>query len=299
MTSVFRVLVQLQWALIVLAPGGALAQTTDDLQLLYPDSSVSSRPIMEFRYRSTDLKNKTLTHAFVVLGRELDNGTTVFIGAAGFYPQGADNKLQEFRNVLQSPGHVDYKIADMHSDGAFRVRITGEQENAVKYLINNWNAKEYKIAEQNCTSLVKSVGKVLGLDTGVDGALEFLPAELIKHLAMENDPDKPLRYALVEWQRGAEKLKSQRRQMKQIEQQMIKHAQEVAQSQAEWQSWQNMHNQWSLEYNGNLPPTKVIEPQTNIFPQDNPLSAFWPWPPPSPVQTELTQPQPSPQMTKP
>jgi hypothetical protein len=262
----------------------------DEFQLLYPENSVSSKPILEFRSRELDIKNKAMTHAFVVLGRELDNGTTVFYGAAGFYPAGADNKLQSFKNVLNSPGHVDYKIADMQSTEAFRVRITGEQENAVRFLINSWNAGDYKFFEQNCTSLIRSVGRMLGLDTGFPGATEMTPGQLIRHMKLENDPDKPLRHALAEWQRAAAKIQAQRGQMSEVIGRMVKRAQEVARSQAEWAQWQQLHANWSSEFYNTVKPTTTIRPENNLFPADSPLSAYWPWPPPSPLKSDVATP---------
>src|SRR5205823_4005603 len=102
----------------------------DDIQLLYPDNSVSSKPIIEFRARPPTGKPPSAGHTFVFLGRELDNGTTVFYGAGGFYPE--NNTV---KNLLSGPGAVKYTIDDMKTDQVFRVNISPRQEELVKYIL--------------------------------------------------------------------------------------------------------------------------------------------------------------------
>src|SRR5450432_4874164 len=58
-----------------------------EIELFLPDSNVSSKPILEFRARPPTLKPPSAGHAFVFLGREIDNGNTIFSRAGGFYPE--------------------------------------------------------------------------------------------------------------------------------------------------------------------------------------------------------------------
>lgn len=167
-----------------------------DFQLLYPDSVVSSRPIAEFRGRKPKvqypLEESTPGHAFVFLGRELDNGATVFYGAAGFYPK--DNTL---KSVLGEPGETNYKIPDMFMDNSFRVKISEDQEIQVKYIINNWDQTKYDIRYRSCIELVQDVADGLGLKYISSEPIIF-PHTLVQHLSAMNDGDTSLRHATKE-----------------------------------------------------------------------------------------------------
>lgn len=125
--------------------------------------------------------------AFVLLGRELPDGSTIFYGAGGFYPQ-------TLKHMLSGPGHVDYTVDDMTTDIDFRAKITAAREREVKYVMNNWNEKQYNVAG---VSLVKHVGKLVGLDVGDPKSME-MPDDVVKLIKNENDPDRPLRFAITE-----------------------------------------------------------------------------------------------------
>ncbi|MHC2367433.1 hypothetical protein ACVIQT_002081 [Bradyrhizobium diazoefficiens] len=144
----------------------------DDFQLVYPDNNVSSRPVLEFRARKPTLTTvsggQSAGHTFVFLGRELDNGTTFFYGAAGFNP-----KTGTIRNVLLGPGKTSFDLDDLKNDRVFRVNITEEQEGDVRYIIKNWETKTYSIGWQNCVSLQRDIARAIGL-----AVPEFTPANV-------------------------------------------------------------------------------------------------------------------------
>ena len=83
----------------------------DVLKLEYPGGDDVSRPIIEFRARGptvTEASFSAFGHTFVFLGRELNDGSTIFYGAGGFYPEGGTVKT-----MLKGPGHVEYKVEDL------------------------------------------------------------------------------------------------------------------------------------------------------------------------------------------
>ncbi|TIU37150.1 MAG: hypothetical protein E5W28_07655, partial [Mesorhizobium sp.] len=116
--------------LFVLSLCGCSAQA-DDLQLVYPDSNVSSRPFIEFRARDgrLDPKQPSVGHAFVMLGKEYDNGMKFIYGVGGFYPKHSDKSVPELINLVLSQGRVDYTLDDLRNDRSFQTYITPDQEN--------------------------------------------------------------------------------------------------------------------------------------------------------------------------
>jgi hypothetical protein len=74
-----------------------------DIQLLYEGNYVSSKPIVEFRAR-----DGFPGHAFVLVGKELDNGLIHYQTIGDFYPE-EGNKITTFKNILRGPGEVVYK----------------------------------------------------------------------------------------------------------------------------------------------------------------------------------------------
>jgi len=171
----------------------------DDVQLLYPDNNVSSKPILEFRARPPTTIPPSPGHAFVFIGRVLDNGMTVFYAAGGFYPE--NNTV---KNVLLGPGNIKYKIDDMKSDQVFRVNISPEQEDLVKYILTNWDSKAYNIAWQNCVSLQRDIAKSIGLKVPEFDPKNLgaeIPSNFVAALRTSNSADKPLGYQETEAKR--------------------------------------------------------------------------------------------------
>lgn len=171
----------------------ASAAEQDGVQLLYPDNSVSSKPIVEFRART----DTVLGHAFVALGRELDNGTTFFYAIGGFYPE-EGGKLSKLQNILNGPGEVTYKWADVRSDKIFRANITDEQERTIKFIMKHWNGTDYRLLDQNCTTLIKDTAASLGLKVDPKA---LRPGSVIVSIIEQNRMDRPLEFALEEAKR--------------------------------------------------------------------------------------------------
>lgn len=180
----------------------------DDFQLELPGNNVSSRPILEFRARAPAQGN--LGHAFVALGRELDNGKTVFDGIAGYTPTTPPNTYTKIQMVLgdkQVPGSVKYEIPDLRNDTTYRVNITPEQEKDVKAIVRNWNGTQYSFWNNNCVSLDRQVAIALGLQlpplvtpgSDIEGETlaKMLPNVFVDDLrrANNNDHDAPLKAA--------------------------------------------------------------------------------------------------------
>jgi hypothetical protein len=196
---------------------GAALAAEDTLELLVPPTAANSKPFAQFRARKPSPDPQSYTgHVFVVLGRELDNGTKYFYGAAGFYPE-----KYTIKNMLSGPGKVDYQIADFSSDITFTVKISSEQERTVKYIIQNYPAEgNYSLVQRNCITMFNDVARALGLTLGAPppaqtpgeppgagagaaaaGAaatdlLVQLPYKAVQGLASLNDENTALRHAL-------------------------------------------------------------------------------------------------------
>ena len=159
----------------------------EDIQLLYPDNNASSKPLIEFRMR-----NDTSTgHAYILMGRELDNGLKVYHSAAGFYP-----KTDKAFNLVAGPGTLKYKIEDVRTDDSFQAYITNEQERTAKFIIKNWDTKVFALPAQNCVSLVKNVGRAVGLNVSTLDPRALTPKGVIKNLKDNNSYNQPLQYSI-------------------------------------------------------------------------------------------------------
>jgi hypothetical protein len=276
------------FALIAFLLCSGIGARADTFHLEYPGGNDGSRPIVEFRARSPTLAPWHAGHAFIALGRELKDGTTIFYGVGGFYPQ-----EETLKGILHSPGKVDYTVDDLHADETARFEITADQERAIIYVMKNWNNTEYAIASRNCLTLVKSVGKQLGLDVGDSKTNEMTPYDLIHHIKLENDNEEPLRHAVIESQRAASARAADGKVVNDTRLYIIKHNADVAAAQAEQNQWANLHSQWTAETNGiavGIPMPGAggggiggaggggLSP----FTPGNVLSITWPWEPPKP-----------------
>jgi hypothetical protein len=165
-----------------------LADSTNEFQLLYPNNNVSSRPILEFRSRSDTVTG----HAFVAIGRELDNGTKYYYAIGGFYPKEGTGKLEMVKNMIYGPGEVKYKIPDLRVDEKFQVYLTPEQARTVDYIFKYWNEKQYSLMTRNCVSLMKDVANATGLK--YDPAATTTPKSMLESLQKLNTAKSPVEF---------------------------------------------------------------------------------------------------------
>jgi hypothetical protein len=245
--------------------------TATPLRLGFPESGALSRPIIEFRGRAAKLPDHA-GHVFVLFGRQLADNTIIYYGAGGFYPA-----HDTFKAYLKSPGHVDYTDADIQSDITFQVKITGDQEHLVQFILANWNEKEYKVFSQNCISLIKSVGKALGLEVGDPKGMDVIPYDLVRLMKNENDSDAPLRHAVIEGKRAQENLSKDRAVIRDITIYQIKHAAEVQQSRDAYDRWQ----QSAGSIGEGIPLSFSGGESKSPFSSDSIMSYTWPWKPPT------------------
>jgi hypothetical protein len=129
----------------------------------------------------------------VLLGRELDNGNTLFNHVKGFYPNGKG--VAELVNMVYGKGVVKQTLDDAASDIVFRVYITPVQETAILKLFQTWNDKTYSLPVQNCIDFTKAVARATKLTLppySGDISFEF-PTTFIVGLSQQNDKDTPLR----------------------------------------------------------------------------------------------------------
>lgn len=254
---------------------------SDDFELSFPQTVTKSRPILEFRARKT--------HTFVFLGRELVDGTTVFYGAAGFYPQA--NSLNK---ILSTPGKVDYQIPDLATDVQFRVHITAEQEGTVKYIIKYYDNSNYSLAAKNCVTLVNDIASILGLsypsplpspevDDGISFA-ELLPYHSVMLLKSNNDQDTPLRHAINTSKNAADTRAKYAADAAVLRQHLIDHQKRIDEA-ASSQAFSSQVGQaagsrvgasWGIPFGGSV---KLNEGLTSTMTQMMPT---WPWPEPAP-----------------
>jgi len=168
------------------ACGSVLAQSSGHhtIQLMYPENNAVYRPVVEFRARKDE-------HAFIALGRELNNGLTYYYAAAGFFP---GHGL--WKNVLYGPGSVGFVPTDRSFDKTFKVYVTPEQEAHVKFILKNWDTdKSYSFPLQTCVDLVKDVARSLGLNT--PAGLQQ-PSTMLTYLSLHNDATTPVKFAATD-----------------------------------------------------------------------------------------------------
>lgn len=180
---------QALFLLLLLQLPGQRSQS--ELELLRPENNVSSRPVLEFRAR----KN---IHAFVAVGRQLDNGLVYYDGIAGFYPAKGTGTFQVVKNVLYSKGRTSYEISDLRTDDSYFIPISEGQYEKVRFVMSQWDSKEtYSILANNCVDMMKDVASVLGLKHGGD----LTPVQLVQSLRKLNARDQAMRSDALERER--------------------------------------------------------------------------------------------------
>jgi hypothetical protein len=264
-------------------PFVGIAQSSN-LHLEYPPNGVAGRPVLEFRARSTGVgvemqgAKAVVTadtgHAYVALGRQLESGKTVFYATAGFTP-----KDESLKVVLNTPGEVEVGQDDLTdpADISFQVKITAEQEKAVRFILKNWNEKEYKVLSQNCSSLIKSIGKTLGLEVG-DPKSVVTPYSIVQLLKNENDPDRPLRQAVIDGKRAEEIHRGNAAVVKQTFEHIKAQREELQQKR---DSIDRFNNGMGTPGSGGFGVPMNGGRNDNPFPADTTLQYTYPWPSPS------------------
>jgi hypothetical protein len=177
-------------ALFIVCSVAVSIAAAEDIQLLLPDNNVSSKPILEFRARTPSSDDgKEIGHAYVLLGRELDNGLTLYNAVKGFYPD-TDGNVKTITNVIYGPGKVTQTLADAKSEIIFTVYITPLQEVKVVKIIKQWDDKKYSLPLQNCIDMTKAVAIAVGLNIP-SMPKDLLPWTFIKALSSQNDKNTP------------------------------------------------------------------------------------------------------------
>ncbi|MFC5323640.1 hypothetical protein [Bradyrhizobium oligotrophicum] len=160
-----------------------------DIQELFPDSSPSWAPFVEFRGRGPAGIGHS-GHAFVALGVE-GNGLRIYRAIGGFYPDPKTQSEAIRKLVAGVDGKVDYDFEDMHSDVHFRTTVTASQFYNVLFVMQQWNEKEYSLPSQNCVSLATDVARTLDLKVPetVENVIEpwlQWPVPFVRYLAQNN-----------------------------------------------------------------------------------------------------------------
>lgn len=162
-----------------------------------PEYAEPYQPIIEFRARSG-----VPGHAFMLFGRKLNDGTTIFYGGAGFYPKGEPGGFAWVKNVVYGSGVVAYRFEDATESMpvVFRVNITLQQEVLVLSDVSLFGSR-YSLPWQNCVSLMDNVARDIGLRSGMRGDLwdrmsvsQHFPFNYVVSLRALNNADTPLRY---------------------------------------------------------------------------------------------------------
>ncbi|WP_156752768.1 hypothetical protein [Mesorhizobium sp. WSM3873] len=133
-----------------------------DVQLMLPDANVSSRPVIEFRARKATTDPVSPGHAYILLGRELDNGLRVYNTVAGFYPDDS-RRAAPFMQIFSTKGKVSQKLEDAKSEITLSTYITPIEEQKVVSILKSYDTKNYSLATRNCVTMTKEVATAVGL----------------------------------------------------------------------------------------------------------------------------------------
>lgn len=188
-----------------------------DLKLVHLTADMVGKNIVEFRSRPPGKVDNVISvtgHVFVLLGKELPDGSTVYFGIGGFYPKPDDPSEEGIVKQLlthmglNGPGEIVYKIPDFVAapNHIFRAYITEVQLNQVEHILYAWNTKEYNLLKLNCVDLAKSISEYLGLKYEVDLKA---PSSIVDSLGSMNYADTPIVHARAE----LERMKVVRQQM--------------------------------------------------------------------------------------
>ncbi len=128
--------------------------SSDNSQLY--ESSRSHRPYVLFVGR-----DGVPGHAFVVLGEELDNGLKWDVGVFGFYPK--EGKKVEIKQLINTPGKIDFKWVDLQRDVEYRVYVDDKEMKSVRVVLEKWKDSSYSLFDNNCSQMVSEVATSIGL----------------------------------------------------------------------------------------------------------------------------------------
>lgn len=157
----------------------ATPSNSDDMQALYPGHSSSTKYFVDFKARSG-----FPGHAFVYIGRELDNGLSVVEAVAGFYPSEDGKSRAALKNIAHGPGIVTAKLTDLASTVSFRVYRTSNEITEILSKIEGFNDQDYALLENNCLDLVNQVATLVGIRTG---DTSIFPYAALLELQRRND----------------------------------------------------------------------------------------------------------------
>lgn len=171
--------VWLAWLLLATSVAHA-----EDMQLMLPDLNVSSRPVIEFRARRASIDPPSPGHAYILLGRELDNGLRVFNTVAGFYPDHSTG-AHPFRQLVSTPGVVTQTLEDASSDITFSLYISPTQEQRVADVLAAYDDQDYSLAVRNCVTMTRDVAAAVGLRVP-EGLADAVPQVFLQSLITLN-----------------------------------------------------------------------------------------------------------------
>jgi hypothetical protein len=194
-------------SVMALLSSGASADPDAEIQLLYPENNVSAQPFIEFRARWFDKDD--VGHAYIVLGRKLDNGLEARYAMTGFWPKaeaGHPTDWEMIKRILYGPGELKLDKLDLSYKSSFKVWVTEEQERKALDVFERWEGSEYALLWHNCSDFVSDVAHSVGLKTTFAGV--NTPERIIKNLESNNDPRRPLEAAKEESRRRADELKA-------------------------------------------------------------------------------------------
>jgi hypothetical protein len=183
---------------ISLALGSQLPNATDDVDRIASDATkilptIPSKPFVEFRSFASNSADGRPAHGFLALGRIFSNGARYYYAIDGYYSVDSEDKWITTKDVLSSPGAIDYNgSVDLSKDQVYRALITDSQESLLGYMMQNWETTHYAAASQNSVTLMKDAANAVGLKYDI---FAKSPSEIVPELSTHNTIDAPIGYA--------------------------------------------------------------------------------------------------------
>lgn len=170
----------------------------------------SGKPFIEIKSRDPGKLvegGSSLTgHVMIYTGIEAIDGTRLYTGVAGFYPDDVKGYKDVINDIYSSRGEVKFTYNDLQTNKTFFAYVTDKQLSLVRYIISNQT--KYTLWKDNCVGMQMTIAHAIGLNLKERGTyIDFTtPGALVDMLNKNNSETSALDYAKGELQR----MKSER-----------------------------------------------------------------------------------------
>lgn len=160
-------------------------------------------PVIRFQSRNPGIDpatgNSSNGHAFILLGRQSEQGEIDFFSIYGFYEKPLDAQPQEVYAILNAPSTMDLNLNDLSSDQFYQANLSDQQMAVVEDILDHRNLLKQASLAASYIAVAAAVGSSLGLNYSSDSLPGWLngstrPGVIIQDFISKNNADGPIEF---------------------------------------------------------------------------------------------------------